>query len=78
MTVFCKISGAVLTVVSAVLTARIMAARERTVTVQISGFLRLFRTLRSGIAYDRAPISDLLSRVDRETAEACSGFSLAS
>ena len=71
--IFCKAAGAVLMVASAFLTGEVLSVRGRAVTRQISGFLRLFRIIRAGIAYDRAPVGDILSRVDREVAEACSG-----
>ena len=70
---FLKIVGAVLLLSSAWLTGQIFAARRKAISRQISGFLRLFRALRSGISYHRAPIGEILSHVEREVAEACSG-----
>lgn len=70
---FFKTAGAALMVASAFITGRMLAARQRATVRQIAGFLHVFRDLRSGIAYDRAPVGDILSRVEQEVAAACSG-----
>ena len=68
-----KMAGAALLLGSAWLTGQIFAMRRQAVARQISGFLRLFRAIRSGISYHRAPIGEILSHVEREVSEACSG-----
>ena len=65
--------GAVAIFVSAVLAGQGMVARRRAATAQLAGFLRLFRTLRSEIEFYRAPVGDILARMDPEVAIACSG-----
>ena len=40
---------------------------------QIGGFLTLFRQLRRGIAYHRAPVGEILARVDPSVLAACAG-----
>ena len=42
-------------------------------TAQIEGYLTLMEGLRRGIAYERAPIDELLARCDPSTVAACAG-----
>lgn len=71
--VLLKAVGAAAVFVSAVFLGRGLGGRRRAATAQLAGFLRLFRAIRSGIEYYRAPVGDILARVEPEVAAACSG-----
>ena len=73
MTWIFKAAGAAVMLISASLMGRSLMARRRAVTTQISGFLRVFRALRSGISHENAPIGDILARLDGDVLRACSG-----
>lgn len=68
-----KAAGAAVLLGSAFVAGRSLSAGRRAQTVQIGGFLRLFRAIRAGIAHERAPVGEMLARVDREVAVACGG-----
>ena len=68
-----KLLGAVLMVLSAWGASGALCERPKARVAQLQGFLQLLRTLRHGIAYDRASVGELLAATDPQVATACSG-----
>lgn len=68
-----KLLGAAILLLSAAAWGRGLCAHRRAITAQTEGFLTLFRALRSGISYYRAPVGDILARADAGVLSACSG-----
>jgi len=68
-----KVAGMIAVFLSAWLASHSLAGQERAAVSQMEGFLSLFRTVRSGILYYRAPLSEILARCDAEVLVACSG-----
>lgn len=69
----CKLIGAAAVGAFAWLLQRTVCDEPKGATEQLSGYLALFGALRRGIAYDRAPLDQLLARCDSATLAACMG-----
>ena len=68
-----KLVGMIAVFLSAWLASRSLSGRERAAVAQIEGYIALFRVIRSGILYYRAPLADILTRCDADVLFACSG-----
>lgn len=68
-----KIAGMIAVFLSAWFASHSLSGRERAAVAQIEGYIALFRAVRSGILYYRAPLADILARCDEAVLSACSG-----